>query len=59
MHTLSIPARVTKGEGEIMRERSQRQEQAQVQQELNEATQTAEALGSVAPAIKVLQQGAG
>jgi hypothetical protein len=30
-----------------------------VQQELNEATQTAEALGSVAPAIKVLQQGAG
>jgi hypothetical protein len=59
LHTLSIPARVTKGEGEIMRERSQRQEQAQVQQELNEATQTAEALGSVAPAIKVLQQGAG
>jgi hypothetical protein len=59
LHTLSIPARVTKGEGEIMRERSQRQEQAQVQQELNEATQTAEALGSVSPAIKVLQQGAG
>lgn len=57
LHTLSIPARVTKGEGEIMRERAQRQEQAQVQQQLNEATQTAEALGSVAPAIKVLQQG--
>lgn len=59
LHTLSIPARVTKGEGEIMRERSQRQEQAAMQQELNEATQTAEALGAVAPAIKVLQQGTG
>jgi hypothetical protein len=59
LHTLSIPARVTKGEGEIMRERSQRQEQAAMQQQLNEATQTAEALGAVAPAIKVLQQGTG
>jgi hypothetical protein len=59
LHTLSIPARVTKGEGEIMRERSQRQEQAAMQQQMNEATQTAEALGAVAPAIKVLQQGRG
>jgi len=59
LHTLSIPARVTKGEGEIMRERSQRQEQAAMQQQMNEATQTAEALGAVAPAIKVLQQGTG
>jgi len=57
LRTLSIPASVTKGEGEIARDRQVRQEQQAQQQELNEATQTAEALGSVAPAIKVLQGG--
>lgn len=59
LSTLSIPARVTKGEGEIMRDRSRRQEQEQMQMQMQEATQTAEALGAVAPAIKVLQQGTG
>tara|TARA_B100001013_G_scaffold266587_1_gene168392 strand:+ start:3043 stop:4665 length:1623 start_codon:yes stop_codon:yes gene_type:complete len=58
LKTLSIPAQVTKGEAEIMQSRMQRAEQQQQQQQLDQATQTAEALGSVAPAVKVLQQGA-
>lgn len=55
---LAIPASVMKGESEIARARMARQEQEQMQQEMNQATQTAEALGAVAPAVKVLQQGA-
>ena len=57
LRTLSIPASVTKGEEEVTSARSSRQEQQQAEQEMMEATQTAEALGAVAPAIKVLQGG--
>jgi hypothetical protein len=54
LKTLSIPASVTKGEGEVMLARDERAAQEQVQQEMMEAQQTAESLGAVAPALKAL-----
>ena len=57
LRTLSIPASVTKGQDDVTRTRQSRQEQEMAQQQMTEATQTAEALGAVAPAIKVLQGG--
>ena len=57
LRTLSIPASVTKGQDDVTRTRQSRQEQVMAQQQMTEATQTAEALGAVAPAIKVLQGG--
>lgn len=55
---LAIPASVTRGEMEIAMARRQRAEQQQQEAEMAEATQTAQNLGAVAPAVKVLQQGA-
>ena len=57
LRTLSIPASVTKGVDDVASARSSRQEQEAAQADMMEATQTAEALGAVAPAIKVLQGG--
>jgi len=57
LRTLSIPASVTKGVDDVASARSSRQEQETAQADMMEATQTAEALGAVAPAIKVLQGG--
>ena len=57
LRTLSIPASVTKGQDDVARTRESRQEQQMAEQQMAEATQTAEALGAVAPAIKVLQGG--
>jgi hypothetical protein len=54
LKTLSIPASVTKGEGEVSLARDERAAQEQVQQNMMEAQQTAESLGAVAPALKAL-----
>jgi len=52
--TLSIPASVTKGEGEVALTRDERAQQEQAAAAMAEAQQTAESLGAVAPAIKAI-----
>ena len=54
LKTLSIPASVTKGEGEVMLSRDERAAQEQMAQQMMQAQQTAQSLGAVAPAIKAI-----
>ena len=53
---LAVPARVTHGMDAVTHTRRQKAEAAQQQAEMQQMTQTAEAMGSAAPMAKVLQQ---
>lgn len=54
LKTLSIPASVTKGEGEVSLARDERAAQEEMMMQMQQAQQTAQSLGAVAPAIKAI-----
>ena len=54
LKTLSIPASVTKGEGEVSLARDERAAQEEMVMQMQQAQQTAQSLGAVAPAIKAI-----